>query len=82
MGVAVQRVNERGAMDIRACMQHEGCATRTLMKVDISTRRHIGYAIIAKCSASAQAISGVSPALRGNARIHCVIRGRVHEAGR
>ena len=28
------------------------------MKVDISSRRHIGYAIIAKCSASAQAISG------------------------
>ena len=55
---AAQLVNERGVMDICACMQHKGCATQTLMKVDISSRRHIGYAIIAKCSASAQAISG------------------------
>ena len=60
VGGAVQLVNERGAMDIRACMQHRGSATRTLITVDTSTRRHIGYAIIAKCSASAQAISGAS----------------------
>ena len=62
IGLAVQLVNERGAMDICACMQHKGYATRTLVAVDISTRRHIGYAIIAKCSASAQAISGAAVA--------------------
>ena len=39
-------------------MQHKGAATRTLINIDISSRRHIGYAIIAKCSASAQVISG------------------------
>ena len=61
-GVAAQLVNERGVMDICACMQHKGYATRTLVAVDISTRRHIGYAIIAKCSASAQAISGAAVA--------------------
>lgn len=55
---AVQLANERGAADIQACMQHKGAATRNLIKVDISTRRHMGYAIIAKCSASAQAIAG------------------------
>jgi len=56
--IAVQLANERGAADIQACMQHKGAATRNLIKVDISTRRHMGYAIIAKCSASAQASAG------------------------
>ena len=55
---AVQLANERGAADINACMQHKGAATRTLINIDISSRRHIGYAIIAKCSASAQVVSG------------------------
>lgn len=77
--VAVQLVNERGAMDMCACMQHQGCATQTLMAVDISTRRHIGYAIIAKCSASAQAISGAPAAPRAAMPWRLVpVSGAVH----
>ena len=69
-------------MDIRACMQHQGWATRTLIKVDISTRRHIGYAIIAKCSASAQAISGahrLRPGQKCSGTLSW-IRGGLHDA--
>lgn len=54
----MQLANDRGAADIHACMHHKGAATQNLINVDISSRRHIGYAIIAKCSASAQAIAG------------------------
>lgn len=59
-GAFLALANERGAADINACLQHKGAATRTLINIDISSRRHIGYAIIAKCSASAQVVSGMT----------------------